>query len=106
MNVVNVQPQIFHQYGDISEGMAATVAVAGAVDQAASIAAAVPVFGLIGQEFLASFAYAQANHLAALSGLTDICTGTAETSHAAAASYEHTERNNVESFTPPAVAEK
>ncbi|WP_330179058.1 ESX-1 secretion-associated protein [Nocardia sp. NBC_01503] len=98
MNVLNVQPQTFRQYGDISEGMAATVAVAGAVDQAASIAAVVPVFGLIGQDFLASFAYAQTNHFAALAELVDACVTTAATSRMAAQSYEQTEANSVETF--------
>ncbi|MRH89373.1 hypothetical protein GFY24_18285 [Nocardia sp. SYP-A9097] len=102
MNVLNVQPQTFRQYGEISEGMAAIIAVAGAVDQAASIAAAVPVFGLIGQDFLASFAYAQANHVAALTDLVDTFTTTAMTSRVAALSYEQTERNSVETFMSPA----
>ncbi|MGC4994615.1 type VII secretion target [Nocardia salmonicida] len=100
MNVLNVQPQTFRQYGEISDGMAATVAVAGAVDQAAVIAAVVPTFGLIGQEFLMSFAYAQANHFTALTQLVDIFTTTAETSRVAAASYEMTEQHSVASFVP------
>ncbi|MFC9437146.1 type VII secretion target [Nocardia sp. NPDC057030] len=102
MNVVNVQPQTFRQYGDLAEGTAAAVAVAGAVDQAAVIASVAPVFGLIGQEFLASFAFAQANHFVAVGDLVQIFAGTAETSRAAAQSYEQAERNSAESFAAPA----
>ncbi|MEU6833571.1 type VII secretion target [Nocardia beijingensis] len=98
MNVLNVQPQTFRRYGEISDGMAATVAVAGAVDQAAVIAAIAPTFGLIGQEFLTSFAYAQANHFAALTKLVEILTTTADTARVAAASYELTEQHSVASF--------
>ncbi|QBS43428.1 type VII secretion target [Nocardia sp. CS682] len=105
MNVVNVQPQTFRQYGDISEGMAAAVAVAGAVDQAAVVAAAAPVFGLIGQEFLVSFAYAQANHLTAVGELVTNFAGTALTAHAAARSYELADQTNAEAFVPPAGAQ-
>ncbi|MFE9789612.1 type VII secretion target [Nocardia salmonicida] len=98
MNVLNVQPQTFRQYGEISDTMAATVAVAGAVDQAAVIAAVVPVFGLIGQEFLMSFAYAQANHFAALTQLVEILATTADSARVAAASYEMTEQHSAASF--------
>ncbi|PXX61703.1 excreted virulence factor EspC (type VII ESX diderm) [Nocardia tenerifensis] len=101
MNVVNVQPQTFRHYADISEGMAAAVAVAGAIDQAAVISAAVPVFGLIGQEFLLSFAYAQANHCTALGELVANYAATAHTARVAAQSYELTDRTNAESFVPP-----
>ncbi|MEU2090938.1 type VII secretion target [Nocardia beijingensis] len=102
MNVLNVQPQTFRRYGEISDGMAATAAAAGVVDQAAVIAAAVPVFGLIGQEFLTSFAYAQANHFTALAQLVDILTTTADTARGAAASYELTEQHSAAEFVPPA----
>lgn len=101
MNVVNVQPQTFRDYADISDGMAAAVAVAGAVDQAAVISAAVPVFGLIGQEFLLSFAYAQANHFTALGELVANYAATAHTARVAAQSYELSDQTSAESFVPP-----
>ncbi|MFI9504700.1 type VII secretion target [Nocardia sp. NPDC052566] len=104
MNVVSVQPQTFRHYADISEGMAATVAVAGAVDQAAVVSAAVPVFGLIGQDFLLSFAYAQANHFTAVGELVANYAGTAHTARAAARSYELTDQTSAESFVPPTSA--
>ncbi len=105
MNVVNVQPQAFRQYAEVSDGMAAAVAVAGAVDQAAVISAAIPVFGLIGQEFLLSFAYAQANHFTALGELVANYAGTAHAARVAAQSYESTDRISAESFVPPVGAQ-
>ncbi|MET7768238.1 type VII secretion target [Nocardia sp. NPDC005366] len=106
MDVLNVQPQTFRQYGEISEGMAATVAAAGAADITAAIAAAVPVFGLIGQEFLASFACAQVNHFAALAELVESFATTAVTSHAAAQAFELTEQASAQTFTPSADSER
>ncbi|WP_348537884.1 type VII secretion target [Nocardia brasiliensis] len=67
------------------------VATAGAVDQAATIATVVPVFGLIGQEFLAAFAFAQANHLSSVAELAAVHAGTALTAHQAASTYEVTD---------------
>jgi hypothetical protein len=95
---INVRPQTFRQYGDISAGMATTVAAAGAVDQAASVTAAVPIFGLIGQEFLAGFAYAQANHFAAVADLVDNYATTAAAAHGSAALYEQHEQRSVDTF--------
>ncbi|WP_280266735.1 type VII secretion target [Nocardia wallacei] len=91
MNHVEVVPDALRRYGDTSAVMASEVATAGAVDQSATMAAAVPVFGLIGQEFLLSFAYAQANHLTSVAQLAAVHAGTALTSHQAAATYETTD---------------
>ncbi|MGW5455934.1 type VII secretion target [Nocardia sp. NPDC003979] len=98
MNVLNVQPQTFRDYADITETMAAAVAVAGAVDQAAVMAAVVPTFGLIGQEFLLSFAVAQANHLASLGDLVQNYAGTALLARNAADAYERSENESAEAF--------
>ncbi|MBU3068084.1 hypothetical protein KO481_42035 [Nocardia sp. NEAU-G5] len=97
-DILHVRPGTFRQYGDISQTMAVTVGAVGAIDQAASVAAAVPVFGLIGQEFLASFAYAQANHCAAIADLVDNFTTTATAAHASAALYEQHEQHSVDTF--------
>ncbi|MGS2810851.1 type VII secretion target [Nocardia sp. MW-W600-9] len=101
MSVLNVQPQTFRDYAAVSDGMAATVATVAGVDQAAIVSAAVPVFGLIGQEFLLSFAYAQANHFAALGELVTNYAGTAATARAAAQSYELADQTSAASFAPP-----
>ncbi|MBF6171402.1 type VII secretion target [Nocardia blacklockiae] len=88
MNHVEVVPDAVRRYGDTSAVMAAGVASAAAVDQTATMAAAVPVFGLIGQEFLLSYAFAQANHLSSVAQLAAVHAGTALTAHQAAATYE------------------
>ncbi|MFD4354883.1 type VII secretion target [Nocardia sp. NPDC058518] len=88
MNHVAVVPDAVRAYAGASATMAAGVAQAGAVDQAATVAAVVPVFGLIGQEFLMSFAYAQTNHLTSVTELAAVHAGTALTSAQAAATYE------------------
>ncbi|WP_278264913.1 type VII secretion target [Nocardia sp. AG03] len=88
MNHVAVVPDAVRAYAGASATMAAGVAQAGAVDQAATVAAAVPVFGLIGQEFLLSFAYAQANHLTSVAELAAVHAGTALTAAQAATTYE------------------
>ncbi|MGF6882764.1 hypothetical protein ABIA39_001706 [Nocardia sp. GAS34] len=97
-DTLDIRPGSFRQYGNISQAIATTVGAVGAIDQAASVAAAVPVFGLIGQEFLASFAYAQANHCAALADLVDNYTTTATAAHSSAASYEQHEQHSVDTF--------
>lgn len=88
MNHVEVVPDAVRRYGDASASMAAGLATAGAVDQAATVAAVVPVFGLIGQEFLAAYAVAQANHITSLLELAGVHAGTALTAYEAAATYE------------------
>lgn len=88
MNYIQVVPDAVRQYGSDSAAMAAAVASTAAVDQAATVAFAAPVFGLIGQEFLVAFAYAQANHLSSVAELAAVHAGTALTAHQAAASYE------------------
>ncbi|KQY33712.1 MULTISPECIES: type VII secretion target [Nocardia] len=88
MNHVAVVPDAVRAYAGASAGMAAGVAQAGAIDQAATVGAVVPVFGLIGQEFLMSFAYAQANHLTSVAQLAGVHAGTALTATQAAATYE------------------
>lgn len=94
MNNIHVVPDAVRLYGSESAAMAAGVAAAGAVDQAATVAFAAPVFGLIGQEFLAAFAYAQANHLSSVAELAAVHAGTALTAHQAAASYELADAGN------------
>ncbi|MFI5717455.1 hypothetical protein [Nocardia sp. NPDC051750] len=82
-------------FGDASASMAAETATAGAVNQAALIAAAIPVFGLIGQDFLAALAYAQANNLLSVNELAAVHAATALTSYEGAAAYDLTEDASV-----------
>ncbi|WP_405489134.1 type VII secretion target [Nocardia sp. NBC_00511] len=81
-------PDAIRGYGDASAAMATTVAGAAAVDQVATVVGLVPVFGLIGQDFLLSFAGAQGNHLSSVAELAAVHAGTAVTAHEAAASYQ------------------
>ncbi|WP_067819119.1 hypothetical protein [Nocardia inohanensis] len=78
-------------YGEANAALATTVASAAAVDQAASLAAVIPVFGLIGQEFLLSYAGAQANHVASTAELAHVYAGTALAAHEAAGLHDSTE---------------
>ncbi|WP_067695715.1 type VII secretion target [Nocardia jejuensis] len=91
-------PDAIRRYGDVSAAVASTVAGAAAADQAATIAAAIPVFGLIGQDFLLSFVGAQGNHVAATAELAAVFAGTAATSYDAAATYENAETESSVDF--------
>ena len=51
----------------------------------------IPVFGLIGQEFLASFIGAQTNHLASVSEVAAVHLGTAAAAIGGAADFENTD---------------
>ncbi|WP_167485168.1 type VII secretion target [Nocardia terpenica] len=88
---IEANPAAIAGYGTAAAGMATQVATAAGADQAASIAAAVPVFGLIGQEFLASFAFAQANHLLSAAQIAAVHAGTSVTAFEAAGAYEGNE---------------
>lgn len=85
-------------FGDASAALAVETATAGGVNQAALIAAAIPVFGLIGQDFLAAFAYAQANNLRSVNELAAVHAATALTSYEGAAANELTEDIAVAEF--------
>ncbi|MEV6771254.1 type VII secretion target [Nocardia sp. NPDC051030] len=88
MSKLVATPDAIRSYGDASAAMASTVATAAAADQSATLAAVIPVFGLIGQDFLLSFVGAQGNHIAATAELAAVYAGTAVTAHQAAATYE------------------
>ncbi|MFF0491334.1 type VII secretion target [Nocardia sp. NPDC003482] len=91
MDVLAASPDAIRRYGDTSAAMATTVATLAGVDQAASVAAAVPVFGLIGQDFLLAFAGAQATHLSSVAELAAVHAGTALTAYEGAATYQSTD---------------
>ncbi|NKY54957.1 type VII secretion target [Nocardia flavorosea] len=92
-------PDAIHAYGDSEAITAAEVATAGATNQAALIAAAVPVFGLIGQDFLAAFAVAQANNLLSVNEIAAVHAATAVAAHQSAATYEATEQGSAAAFS-------
>lgn len=91
MDRIAVESDAIRQYGNTAAATATEVAVAGATNQAATIAAAVPVFGLIGQDFLAAYAYAQASNLTSVAELAHVYAMTAVAAHEAAALYDLTD---------------
>ncbi|MRH88612.1 hypothetical protein GFY24_14365 [Nocardia sp. SYP-A9097] len=98
MSNLAANPDAIRHYGDVSAAMASTIAGAAAADQGATLAAIVPVFGLIGQEFLLSFAGAQGNHFASTADLAAVHAGTAITAHEAAAAYDAVESHSSVDF--------
>ncbi|WP_405179636.1 type VII secretion target [Nocardia sp. NBC_01377] len=91
-------PEAIVQYGNTSAALAAQTLTAGSVDQLAVIAAAVPVFGLIGQDFLATYAAAQASHLTSVTEVAAVHAGTALTAFESAAQYTATDLDSAENL--------
>ncbi|KAF0848282.1 hypothetical protein [Nocardia caishijiensis] len=75
--LIRTDASVISNYGATNAAMATQVAAAGAADAGASMAAAVPIFGLIGQDFLAAFAVAQGNNLASVTEIAAVHAGTA-----------------------------
>ncbi|WP_040774460.1 type VII secretion target [Nocardia pneumoniae] len=98
MNEIVVASDAIRRYGEASAAMAVDVAVAGAANQAATIAAAIPVFGLIGQDFLAAFAVAQANNMMSVAELAHVHAMTAVAAHESAATYDLTDDASANDF--------
>lgn len=91
-------PEAIEQYGHISAELAAQTLAVGTVDQLAVVAASVPVFGLIGQDFLASYAGAQAAHLTSVAEIAAVHAGTALTAFESAAHYAGTDLDSAENL--------
>ncbi|MEV6427877.1 hypothetical protein [Nocardia sp. NPDC051463] len=98
MNEIVVASDAIRRYGDTSATMAADVVCAGATSQAATIAAAIPIFGLIGQDFLASFAVAQGNNLTSVCELGHVYGMSAVAAYESAALYDTTEAASATDF--------
>ncbi|MEU4342645.1 hypothetical protein AB0H00_15475 [Nocardia sp. NPDC023852] len=98
MTELVVASDAIRRYGDASAMMAVETAAAGAANQAATMAAAIPVFGLIGQDFLAAFAFAQANNLMSVVELAAVHAGSAMTSYEGAGLHDLTEAASVTEF--------
>ncbi|MFD3705571.1 type VII secretion target [Nocardia sp. NPDC058658] len=79
------------EFGSAHAGMASTVA-ASAFEQGALVAAVAPVFGLIGQDFLAAFSGAAGNHLTTLGEIAAVHAGTSVTAFEAAGLYTSTDQ--------------
>ncbi|GAB4583214.1 hypothetical protein [Nocardia sp. NPDC127526] len=85
-------------YGSEKAAQAAQVAGAAAGDVGASLAAAVPMFGLIGQDFLAAFAIAQGNYLLSSAEIAAVHASTATAAYAAVGTYGANEVTSAASF--------
>ncbi|GAC66209.1 type VII secretion target [Gordonia soli] len=88
MEKVTVAPEVLTAFGSTHAAMASAVAAAGSINAAANTAVMVPVFGVIGQEFLASFIAAQANHLFSVGSLAAVHAGTAATTLSGLSDFE------------------
>ena len=88
MSDVRVTPEVLEGIAATNVAMATAVGAAGSINAAANTAVMVPVFGLIGQEFLAAFIAAQANHLTSVGELAGARAATAATTVAGLAGFE------------------
>ncbi|MGW5386502.1 hypothetical protein [Nocardia sp. NPDC003963] len=70
---------------------ASDVVAVAATDQEAVMAAAIPVFGLIGQDFLIALAHTQANSLLSVAELANVYGTMSATAHDAVTAYARTE---------------
>lgn len=104
MDEVIAVPAAIEGFADAAAAMSAAVAGAGSVDAVAQVAQLAPVFGLIGQEYLAAYATAQANHLLAVGQLAAVHAGTSAAAFASAARYRATDHGVGDGFADPAAS--
>ncbi|WP_433205008.1 hypothetical protein ACQP1G_17175 [Nocardia sp. CA-107356] len=96
---VEVHTGLIAAYGSTHAAMAANVAGAAGTNAAAAVASAVPVFGLIGQDFLTAFIFALGNNLWSSAEIAAVHAGTAAISAQGAAAYEGGEAASAVSFS-------
>ncbi len=87
MGNLTVTPEALEAFGAAHTAMATMVGTAGSIHDAATTAAIVGVFGVIGQEFVTAFVAAQAHHLAAVGELAAVHTATAAATRAGLAAF-------------------
>ncbi|WP_063711819.1 type VII secretion target [Nocardia sp. BMG111209] len=97
-DLVKADPAAIAAFGTQHAGMAGQVAGSAAADVVGSLASAVPVFGLIGQDFLAAFAQAQFSFLQSSAEIAAVHAGIATGALEGAATYTGTELGNANSF--------
>ncbi|MGJ0120367.1 type VII secretion target [Williamsia sp. MIQD14] len=81
-------PNAIRGYGAASSAIGGVIDSASAMDLAANVAVMVPVFGLIGQDFLASFGMSQFANAVSTASLVAVHQGTAVSAVSTAAKYE------------------
>jgi Excreted virulence factor EspC, type VII ESX diderm len=94
MSSVEVVPAGIRAFADTNAAVSTQLASAGGFDLAENIAAATPVFGLIGADFLAMFALAQAKHAGAVGDLSAAYGTSAATAQTTANNYERTDERH------------
>ncbi len=88
MTDISVQPDAVRAYGTAVSGIGAAIESASAMDLAANVAVMVPIFGLIGQDFLASFGGAQFANAVSTASLVAVHASSAAGAFESAANYE------------------
>ena len=91
MSNVTVVPEAVEAFGATSAAMATAIGSAGSINAAANTAVMIPVFGLIGQEVLASFIVAQANHLFSVGSVAAVHASSAAATFAGLANFQATD---------------
>ncbi|MCU1643413.1 MAG: hypothetical protein JWN03_3688 [Nocardia sp.] len=85
-------------YGTTHAGIAAQVAGAAAADSISALASAVPMFGLIGQDFLLAFAGAQGNYMSSAAEIAAVHGETAISAFSAVGTYSGTDLASATTF--------
>ncbi|MGO4201180.1 type VII secretion target [Rhodococcus sp. TAF43] len=93
MDGFTAAPDEIRAYGDIAAETAANIGAAGAFDAAANVVALAPVFGVIGADFLATFATTQVTHARSVAALANVYAGTSSLAHTIAAAYDGADRS-------------
>lgn len=95
---MQVSPSELRAYGAKAGAISAQLAATGAFDLAGNVAAMVPVFGVIGQDFLAAFGVAQASHAAEYAKVAETFGSRAALAQSSADGYEETDNQHAESI--------
>lgn len=87
MSELIVAAEAVQTFAAASAALSAATAAAGTADATVQTAVMTGAFGLIGQEFLAAFAVAQANHLSSVGALAAVHAATASAASAGLAAF-------------------
>ncbi|MFE1592153.1 type VII secretion target [Nocardia sp. NPDC058705] len=89
-----MQPADVAAFAATNGGVAAQVAAAGNIDLVASVSAATPVFGLIGADYLAMFAAAQALQAKDINDLSSKFSSLSDAAFKSSVTFETTDIDN------------
>ncbi|MEV6066379.1 type VII secretion target [Nocardia sp. NPDC052001] len=88
---LSVDTDAVRGFATAQHGVAADIAATGGIDTASHVAAMTPVFGLIGADFLASFAVAELLHDRDINALSQRFAHIGQTAFGSAATYDATD---------------